>query len=143
MAGIISDKLNFLMREKYGLVYQVGVDWHRYSIGNQLDIDIDCSAENMKKVLELLEVELARLEIDPGSVEQKKSEFVQVLQFLPEDPSALADYMLIQKTLFPDYSVETPSCELDRAKDLVAEEVAQVYDKVIRNSRSGLFMIGV
>lgn len=141
LLNMLRKRVRALVREKHGLAYKVSTDWQRYTIGNQLDIDIECSRENRDRVIELVEDEITNIEFTAQETERSKERLRQELTLLSEDPSLLADYLATQQILFPDLPFETPEQDIAKLSNITGHNIAKTVNDFFSTSRSGLFSI--
>lgn len=145
LGGGVTSRLFSRLRERDGLVYDVGAHASLFSDVGWVEVATSTSRHKVAATVEATLEEVRRLAtegIPEAQLQVFKERVACNMEMLEDSPPDIAEWLGTREVLLAPEKVVMPSGEAERLKEVTAEEVAAVAREVFAPERRSLVVLG-
>lgn len=132
----LNSRLNLALREKHGFVYSVGAQYTPYTDSGLFSITFGTEPSQMKKSLELVDMEMQRLKDERMGVKQLAAAKEQLLGNMAMAEENNLNYMMMIARSVLDMGRVTPLDEVfDSVRSITSQELQQLANEMFVDSK--------
>ncbi len=145
LGGGISSRLLSNVREKLGLVYDIGAYPTMFSDVGSIDILTSTKPANFDKTAKAVidEVDsLVKRGITPEELKRTEERVFTQTQFIMDSPLLIANWFGIEELLISPQSPDTPEKQAQKVRDVKPERISQVIADIFTPQKRNLVVVG-
>lgn len=145
LGGGISSRLLFNVREKLGLVYDIGAYPTMFSDVGSIDILTSTKPANFDKTAKAVIEEVNSLVehgITPEELRRTEERVFTQTQFVMDSPLLIANWFGIEELLMSPQSPDTPEKQAQKVRDVKQERISQVIADIFTPKKRNLVVVG-
>jgi predicted Zn-dependent peptidase len=145
LGGGVTSRLFSRLRERDGLVYDIGSTTTLFSDCGWVDVSTTTSRRKVVATIAAALEEIERLAdtgLDEDELQIIKERVACNMEILEDSPSEVAEWLGVREILLAPEKLGSPAEEAERLKQVTAEEIRAVAQEVFQPARRSLVVVG-
>ncbi|MGR3310642.1 MAG: M16 family metallopeptidase [Candidatus Brocadiales bacterium] len=145
LGGGISSRLLFNVREKLGLVYDIGANPTLFSDVGSIDILTSTKPANFEKTVAAVTKEVNSLVehgITPEELRRTEERVFTQTQFVMDSPLLMANWFGVEELLISPQNPDTPEEQAQKVREVKPERISQVIADIFIPQKRNLVVVG-